>query len=84
MKVQNEPAAALGVVGAIIALLVAYGLMDANKAPMWSALAVAVVPLVQAWVTRHLVMPVSKIRDAGLSPQQITNRAEIADGKQAS
>lgn len=80
MKIANEPAAAFGIVGAVIALLVSYGVLDASRASLWSAFLVAIVPLAQGWITRRYVMPVEKIKDAGISPESITQRAEVANG----
>jgi len=80
VKVSREPAMAAGVIGAALALLVSYGVLNAERATLWGTLLTIVVPIAQAWVTRHFVMPVSKIHAAGLSTQMISHKAGVADG----
>jgi hypothetical protein len=73
---QREPALmAGGVVSTIVALAVAYGLLDLDKAELWKALAISILPLLQAWWTRQQVVPVSKVHDAGISVAEINARA---------
>lgn len=71
---------AAGVIGAALALLVAYGVVGEAKATLWGTFLTMLIPVVQGWTTRHFVMPVSKIKDAGLAPETITHRAEVANG----
>lgn len=80
--IRYEPAMTAGVIAAALALLVSYGLLDTKKAALWGTLLTGILPLVQAWVTRRYVMPVSKIVDAGLNTETITHRAEVANGAQ--
>lgn len=79
--IRREPAMAAGIVGAATALAVSYGLLTAERASLWGTLLLAALPLLQAWWTRQRVMPVSKIEDAGLHPDTITHRAQVANGK---
>jgi hypothetical protein len=72
---QREPALAAGFVAALIALAVAYGILDLERARLWKALAVAALPLLQAWWTRQKVVPVAKVHDAGISVAEINARA---------
>ena len=78
MKLAYEPGLVTGTaVGAILALLVYYRVIDTQGASLWGALAVFIVPPFQAWVTRHFTMPVAKIEDAGLHPDSITAQAKV-------
>lgn len=56
---------ASAVVSALLALLVGYGILTEARATLWSALALAVLPLAQGWVTRSLVVPLSRLRGKG-------------------
>jgi hypothetical protein len=81
MKVSREPAMAVGVVSAGMALLVSYGVLSGERATLWGTLLTVLLPIVQGWVTRHFVVSVSKIHAAGLSTQIISHRAKVADGR---
>lgn len=78
---NREPALVLGLVAAVIGVLLVYGIVDEKQATAWSAFAAAVIPIAQAVVTRHLVVPVSKVRDAGLEPSQLTAVADDPNKK---
>jgi hypothetical protein len=67
----REPALWIASASALLALLVGYGILDLERADLWKGLLVAVVPLLQGWLTRSQVMPVEKLRDAGLSPELV-------------
>lgn len=79
MNVRREPALILGVVSSALALLVMYGVLDEKQAAGWgafiTALVTALIPLVQAVVTRQFVMPVDTIKEAGLDPAVVLDRA---------
>jgi hypothetical protein len=76
---RYEPGLITGTaVGAILAILVYYRLLDTEGASLWGALAVFLVPPFQAWVSRHFTMSVAKIEDAGLHPATITAQATVA------
>lgn len=78
MKLRYEPGLVTGTaVGAILALLTYYKILDVEGASLWGALAVFVVPPFQAWVSRHFTMPITKIEDAGLHPESITAQAKV-------
>lgn len=78
MKLKYEPGLVTGTaVGAILALLTYYKVLDVEGASLWGALSVFIVPPVQAWITRHFTMPVAKIEDAGLHPESITAQAKV-------
>jgi len=81
MKVSREPAMAVGVIGAGMALLVSYGILSGEKATLWGTFLTVLIPIAQGWVTRRFVMPVSKIEAAGIDVETISNRAEVADGR---
>jgi hypothetical protein len=81
VKISHEPAMAAGVIGAALALLVSYDVLNAERATLWGTLLTAAIPVAQALVTRRFVMPTSKIRAAGMSPKNISHRAKVADGQ---
>lgn len=71
---------AAGVIGAALALLVSYGVLNAERATLWGTLLTILIPVAQGWITRHFVMSTSKIRAAGLSVHTISHKAKVADG----
>jgi hypothetical protein len=77
MDVSREPAQAVGVVAAIVALLVAYRVLDVATAEAWKALAIIAVPLLQAHVTRRFVMPTATVRKGGADPEALVARAAL-------
>jgi hypothetical protein len=77
-KISYEPALLTGTaVGAVLALLVSYGVLDTEKAGAWGALLAFVVPVVQASISRLFTVSMSKLRDAGLHADSITAAAHI-------
>lgn len=75
MNPKSEPAMVAGI-AAVVGLLVAHGIINQMQGGAWAAFGAAVViPLLQAWWTRHHVMPVDTIRDAGFDPERVKNRA---------
>lgn len=72
---RREPALVAGAAGALIALLVVYGVLDEEQAAAWGGLVAAAAPLLAAVWTRRRVMPVDTIRDAGHSPEAVAKRA---------
>jgi hypothetical protein len=78
---QKEPALKAGAfASAFVALLLAYRLVTAEQALAWGAILAwvlaAVAPLVQAWYTRHKVMPVDTVKAAGLDPAEVNRLAD--------
>lgn len=66
---KHEPAAIIGLLTAVLALLVAYGLLDLERAGAWEALLIVAVPLAQGLVTRFFVWcPRSVERATGTTP----------------
>jgi hypothetical protein len=77
MSTKTEPTMTAGVVAAVVGLLVAYGIVNELQGAAWAAFGMAVVvPLAQAWWTRRHVIPVDTIRNAGLNPERVKDRAE--------
>lgn len=74
MKIRHEPAMTSAVISAVLGLLVGYGILTEARASLWSALAFAVLPLAQGWVTRSLVVPLSKLRSQG---RRVPSREEV-------
>jgi hypothetical protein len=66
---------------AIFALLAAYGLVAQEKAELWIAVLLVVVPLAQGWYTRQKVMPTAKLHDAGINPASVNAKIERMNGK---
>jgi hypothetical protein len=64
-------------VGAVLALLVSYHVLDTEKAGAWGALLAFVVPVLQASISRMFTVSVAKIRDAGLHADSIAAAAHI-------
>lgn len=80
MDTKREPALKAGAFGsAVVAVLLAYRILNAEQALAWSTLltmlVTVLVPLVQAWWTRRKVMPVATIEAAGLDPDAVTRAA---------
>lgn len=65
-------------VGAVLALLIYYKVLDVEGASLWGALLALVIPPIQGWIAQHFTMPVAKIEDAGLHPATITAQATVA------
>ena len=65
-----------GALGAALAILVYYDVLDVEGAGLWGALLALVIPPLQAEITRRFTMPVAKITDAGHEPEQITADAK--------
>lgn len=79
---QREPVLFAGFVAAALTLLVLYGVLDAQKAAGWQALAVAAIPLVQfaaSWWARGRVFSPNTIRQAGLDPEAVQADADDPD-----
>lgn len=81
MEHSREPALKAGAFGtALVAVLLAYRIVNAEQALAWSTLLTmaitALVPLAQALYTRWHVMPVSTIKAAGLDPDEVNRAAE--------
>lgn len=81
MNTKREPALTAGAIGtAVVALLLAYRVVNAEQALAWSTLLTmaltALVPLAQALYTRWKVMPVHTIKEAGLDPEQVNRAAD--------
>ena len=76
MNTRTEPAMMAGTAAAaLIALLVVYGVVTEVQGAAWGGLALALIPLVQAWWTRQRVMPTDTIREAGVDPARLKDRA---------
>lgn len=76
MTPQKEPALYAGF-AAVVGLLIVYGILTTAQADAWlTVISALVVPMLQAWWTRRKVMPVDTIRDAGLNPERVKERAE--------
>jgi Mg/Co/Ni transporter MgtE len=74
---QKEPAVTIGAgVAAVMGLLVYYGVLDLEGAGLWTTfLVVVAVPLAQALLTRMGVFSPNTIREAGLDPAAVKERA---------
>lgn len=78
-KLRYEPLRVRAVVGAVLALLVGYGLLTADKAGLWSGVLLAllaVIPLGQGESSRAQAVPLAKIEDAGLQVHEINADAK--------
>lgn len=73
---KKEPVLLYGLLTALLALAVAYGLVSNDKLELWQALIVAALPVIQAIFTRREVMPVSTINDAGLTSGEVQGMAQ--------
>lgn len=73
---RREPALVYGALGAFFALLTGYGIIEGDKSELWKAFVVALVPLLQAFLTRAEVMPVATINAAGLTSRNVKLMAE--------
>lgn len=62
MNIQNEPVRVYvgGLLAAVVALLVAYGILSAAIAPLWIALGTAALAVPTVEKTRSLVSPIHK------------------------
>ena len=75
--IQKEPAVTIGVaVGAMMGLLLAYDVVDTEKAAAWSAFLLVALPIIQGVFTRFHVFSPNTIREAGLDPAAVKERAE--------
>jgi hypothetical protein len=73
---KKEPAAVAGIITAVVALLVSYGVFDDTKARSWETLALILIPpIAQAVITRQSVFSPHTIEQAGLSPEAVQERA---------
>lgn len=78
MKLRYEPAMiGGGAMGAVMALLVYYKVLDYEAAGLWAVAIGAAAPVVQAAATRIFVMATAKIRDSGHDPERIDTQARI-------
>lgn len=80
MKIRYEPARVIAFVSAALALAVGYGLLDDAQSRLWASLATAVIMLAQGEITRSQVVPASKVRDAGITPEEINEAVRETDG----
>jgi hypothetical protein len=68
MKLSYEPGRVVGgaaaLVGAVASLLIHYEVVTPEAAALWSSLAMILVPVLQAEITRRRTVPVAKIEDA--------------------
>ena len=68
MKLAYEPGRVVGgaaaTVGALSALAIYYGAVTPEAAALWSSLAMILVPVIQAELTRRRTVSVAKIEDA--------------------
>lgn len=75
-KFSYEPnLAAGGAMGAIMAILVYYKVLDVEAAGLWAVVIAAVAPVVQGWVARFFTTPTAKLQDAGIHPDSVDARA---------
>lgn len=74
---QTEPAVTVATgVSALMALLVYYGVLDVQGAGVWTTFGIVVIiPFLQALITRMHVFSENTIRDAGLDPAAVEERA---------
>ncbi len=78
-KLRYEPARVRGAVFSVLALLVGYGILTADKAGLWGGVLVAVlaiIPIGQGESTRAQAVPLAKIEDAGLEVHEINAAAK--------
>lgn len=66
-----------GAMGAIMALLVYYDVLDLEAASLWTVALVAIAPVVQGWIARFFTTPTAKLQDAGIPPEHVDARAEV-------
>jgi VIT1/CCC1 family predicted Fe2+/Mn2+ transporter len=81
MNTKREPALTAGAFGtAVVAVLLAYRIINAEQALAWSTLLTmvltALVPFAQALYTRRKVMPVDTVKAAGLDPEAVNRAAD--------
>lgn len=78
-SLQREPAAAAGIVAALLSVALVYGIVTTEQATAWSGLAAVLVPLIplaQARWTRRRVFSPDTIREAGYDPAAVQRRAD--------
>lgn len=75
-KWSYEPnLAAGGAMGAIMAILVYYKVLDVEAAGLWAVVVAALAPVLQGWIARFFTTPTAKLADAGIHPDTIDARA---------
>ena len=77
--IRSEPSLLIGLLTAVVALLVVYRVLDEQQAQAWQTLLFALLPLLQALVTRQLVFAPRTIEKAGINPAEVERRAEDPD-----
>jgi len=75
LAIKKEPSLIVGTVSALLAVVVAYGGLTAERATAWAALTAALLPLLQAVVTRSLVFAPHTLERAGLDPKEVETTA---------
>jgi len=75
-KISYEPNLLTGTaVGAVLALLVGYDVLDMEKAGLWGAVLAFVVPIVQGSISRLFTTSTAKLRDANIHPDTVNAAA---------
>ena len=71
------------IINALLALLVSYGLLTAEQAPLWQtavlALAVAVIPLASALITKEYTRGRTALKLGAMQPGADRNKPEAAE-----
>ncbi len=82
MKLKYEPnLIAGGGMGAVMALLVYYRVLDVEAAGLWAVALGFILPPIQGFIARFFTMATRKIRDAGHDPEMITADAKRNTGR---
>lgn len=73
---NKEPALLVGIFTAVLSLLVVFGVLDEKQSAAVLAVIVAAAPILQGIVTRQFVFSPHTIKEAGLNPEDVVERAQ--------
>lgn len=76
---MKEPARLYAALTSVLTLLVAYGLITADKIALWQGLLAAAIPWIQGEFTRREVTPVATVNEAGMTTSELKAMAADPD-----